>query len=47
MRSESTEMAFKERIFRIIEFPDTFLLVIYFSNIWPNFTEIGHVVVEL
>ena len=30
MRSERTEMAFKERIFRIIEFPDTFFLIIYF-----------------
>ena len=29
MRSERKEMAFKERIFRIIEFPDTFLLTIY------------------
>ena len=26
-RSERTEMAFKERSFRIIEFPDTFWLV--------------------
>ena len=47
MRSERTEMAFKERIFRIIEFPDTLLLVIYFSSIWPNFTEIDQIVVEL
>ena len=47
MRSERTEMAFKERIFRIIEFPDTFLLVVYFFSIWPNFTEIGQIVVEL
>ena len=51
MRSEHMEMAFKERIHRIIEFPDTFLLVIYysvyFSSIWPNFTEIGQIVVEL
>ena len=37
MRSERTEMAFKERIFRIIEFPDTFLLVIYFSSISTKF----------
>ena len=29
MLSERTEMAFKERIFRIIEFPDMFLLTIY------------------
>ena len=43
MRSEGTEMAFKERIFRIIEFPDTLLLVIYFSSIWPNFTKIGQI----
>ena len=41
------EMAFKERIFRIITFPDTFLLVIYFSSTWPNFTEIGQIIVEL
>ena len=47
MRSERTEMVFKERIFRIIEFPDMFLLVIYFSSIWPNFTEVGQIVVEL
>ena len=47
MRSERTEMAFKERIFRIIKFPDTLLLVIYFSSIWPNLTEIGQMVVEL
>ena len=47
MRNERTEMAFKERIFRIIEFSDTFLLVIYFSSIWPNFNEIGQIVVEL
>ena len=46
-RSERTEMAFKERIFTIIEFPDTFLLLVYFSSIWPNLTEIGQVVVEL
>ena len=31
MRSERTGMAFKERMFRIIKFPDRFLLVIYFS----------------
>ena len=30
VRSEHTEMAFKERIFRIIEFPDMFLLTIFF-----------------
>ena len=30
MRSERTEMAFKERTFRIFEFPDMFSLVIYF-----------------
>ena len=30
MRSERTEMSFKERIFRIINFLDTFLLIIYF-----------------
>ena len=47
MRNERTEMAFKERIFRIIEFPDTFLLIIYFSGISPNLTEIGQIVVEL
>ena len=47
MRSERTEMAFKERIFRIIEFPDMLLLVIYFCSIWPNFTEIGQIAVEL
>ena len=47
MRSERTEMAFKERIFRIIEFPDTFLLFVYFSSIWLNLTEIGQIVVEL
>ena len=47
MRSERTEMAFKERIFRIIEFPDKFFLFIYFSSIWPNPTEIDQIVVEL
>ena len=47
MRSERTEMAFKEMIVRIIEFPDRFLLIIYFSSIWPNFTEISQIVVEL
>ena len=30
MRSERTEMALKERIFRVIEFPETFLLIIHF-----------------
>ena len=33
MRSERTEMAFKERIFRIIKFPDTSLLIIYLPSI--------------
>ena len=47
MRSGHTEMAFKERIFRIIEFPDIFLLIKYFSSIWLNLTEIGQIVVEL
>ena len=47
MQSERTEMAFKERIFIIIELPDTFLLIIYFSRIWPNLTVIGQIVVEL
>ena len=47
MRSERTEMAFKERIFIVIEFPETFLLIIYVSRIWPNLTEIGQIVVEL
>ena len=47
MRSERTEMAFKERIFRVIEFPDKVLLIINFSSIWPNLTEIGQIVVEL
>ena len=47
MRSERAEMAFKQRIFRIVEFRDRFLLVIYFSSIWPNFTEINQIVVEL
>ena len=47
MRSELTEKPFKERIFTIITFPDTFLFVIYFSSVWPNFTEIGQIVVEL
>ena len=46
MRSEHMEMAFKERIFRIIEFPGTLLLIIYFSRISPNLTEIG-LIVEL
>ena len=46
MRSERTEMAFKKRTFRIIEFPDSFLLVTYYSSIWPNFTEIDQIVVE-
>ena len=36
MRSERTEMAFKERIFTIIKFPDTLLLIIYFSRISPK-----------
>ena len=47
MRSERTEMAVKERVLRIIEFPDTSLLITYLSSIWPNFTEIGQIVVEL
>ena len=47
MRNERAEMAFKERIFRSIDFPEMLLLVIYFSSIWPNFTEIGQIVVEL
>ena len=47
MRSERTEIAFKEIIFRIIEFPDRFLLIIYSSSIWPNLTKIGQIVVEL
>ena len=47
MRSERTEMAVKERVLRIIKFPDTLLLIIHFSSIWPNFTEIGQIVVEL
>ena len=47
MRNERTEMAFKERNFRIIEFPEKFLLIIYFSRISPNLTEIGQTVVEL
>ena len=41
MQSERTEMAFKERIFRNIQFPGRFLLIIYFSRLWPNLTEIG------
>ena len=41
MRSERTEMAIKERIFRIIPFPDTVLLIIYFSSISPNLTQNG------
>ena len=47
MRKERTEMAFKERIFRIIELPDMFLLITYFSRISPNLTEIGQIVVDL
>ena len=41
------KMAFKEIIFRIIEFPDTFLLIINIFSIWPNLTGIGLIVVEL
>ena len=40
MRSERTKMAFKERISRIIEFPDTILLVYIFLAS-------GQIVVEL
>ena len=40
MRSERTEIAFKEIIFRIIEFLDTFMLVM-------NFSEIGKIIFEL
>ena len=47
MRSERTEMAFKERTFRIIQIPETVLLIMYFSRISPNLTEIGQIVVEL
>ena len=47
MRSERTEMAFKEVIFKMIEFPGTFMLIINFSNIWPNLTEIGQIVFDL
>ena len=47
MRSERTEMTFIEIIFRIIEFPDMFMLIINFSSICPNLTEIGQIVVEL
>ena len=47
MRSERTEMTVKERVLRIIKFPDTLLLIIHFSSIWPNFTEIDQIVVEL
>lgn len=39
MRSECTEIAFKEKIFRIIEFLDTFMLII-------NFSEIGEIILE-
>lgn len=39
MRSECTEIAFKEIIFRIIEFLDTFMLII-------NFSEIGEIILE-
>ena len=41
MRNKRTEMAFKEIIFRVIEFPEMFLLIIYFSRMAPNLTEIG------
>ena len=47
MRTERTEMAPKERISRIIEYPYIFLLIINFSSIWPNLTEIDQIVVEL
>ena len=47
MPCERTEMAVMERVLRIIEFPDTSLLITYFSSIWPNLTEIGQIVVEL
>ena len=39
-QNERTEMAFKGRIFRIIEFPDRCLLIINFFSILPNLTEI-------
>ena len=42
-----SEIGFKERIFRIIELPDKFKLIINFSSIWPKLTEIGQIVVEL
>ena len=47
MQSERMEMDFKERIFRIIEFSDNFLLTIYFSSIRSNLTKIGQIVIEL
>ena len=47
MRSERMEMPFKQTNFKIIEFPDMFLLIIYFSRISPNLTEVGQIVVAL
>ena len=42
-----TEMAFKERIVIISEFPGKFLLIIYFCRISPNLTGFGQIFVEL
>ena len=47
MPSQRTELAFKERILRTIEFLNMFLMIINFSSIWPNLTEIGQIVFEL
>ena len=47
MPSERTGMAFEEIIFRIIQFADTFMLIINFSSIWPDLSEIGQIFFEL
>ena len=47
VRSGRTEMAFKEGLFRIIQFPEMILLTINCSCILPNLTEIDQIVLEL
>ena len=47
MQRERTEIAVKEIIFRIIEFPDKMFVFIDYSRIWKNLTKIGQIVFEL
>ena len=47
LSSESQRLKKGERIFRMIEFPTHAGLIIKFSIIWPNLTEINQIIVEL